>query len=56
MIVDSVSVNNYPFNKIDIALINNNPFVNDSFPVVYILYDPKNMIAVSYTHLRAHET
>lgn len=45
MIVDSVSVNNYPFNKIDIALINNNPFVNDSFPVVYILYDPKNMIA-----------
>ena len=45
MNVDSVSVNNYPFNKIDIALINNDPLVNNSFPVVYILYDPKNMIA-----------
>ena len=45
MNVDSVSVNNYPFNKEDIALINNDPLVSNSFPVVYILYDPKNMIA-----------
>ena len=45
MNVDSVSVNNYPFNKVDIALINNDPLVSNSFPVVYILYDPKNMIA-----------
>ncbi len=45
MFSNSVNVKSYPFNKIDIGLINNDDFARDSYPIVYILYNTETMIA-----------
>ena len=45
MFSNTLKVTNYPFNKIDIGLINNDSLARDSYPIVYILYDTKTMVA-----------
>ena len=45
MFSDTLKVTNYPFNKVDIGLINNDSLARDAYPIVYILYDTKTMIA-----------
>ncbi|MDC1168191.1 DUF2075 domain-containing protein [Flavobacteriaceae bacterium] len=45
MFSDTLKVTNYPFNKVDIGLVNNNSLARDAYPIVYILYDTKTMIA-----------
>ena len=45
MLSDTLKVTNYPFNKVDIGLINNDSLARDAYPIVYILYDTKTMIA-----------
>ena len=45
MFSDTLKVTNYPFNKVDIGLINNDSLARDAYPIVYILYDTKTMVA-----------
>jgi len=45
MLSDTLKVTNYPFNKVDIGLINNDSLARDAYPIVYILYDTKTMVA-----------
>jgi len=45
MFSDTLKVTNYPFNKVDIGLINNDSLARDGYPIVYILYDTKTMVA-----------
>ena len=45
MFSNTLKVTNYPFNKADIGLINNDSLARDAYPIVYILYDTKTMIA-----------
>ena len=45
MFRDTLKVTNYPFNKADIGLINNDSLARDAYPIVYILYDTKTMVA-----------
>ena len=45
MFSDTLKVTNYPFNKVDIGLINNDSLARDAYPIVYILYDLKTMVA-----------
>lgn len=45
MFSNTLKVTNYPFNKVDIGLINNDSLARDSYPIVYILYDTKTMVA-----------
>ena len=45
MFSDTLKVTNYPFNKVDIGLINNDSLARDAYPIVYILCDTKTMIA-----------
>ena len=45
MFSDTLKVTNYPFNKADIGLINNDSLARDAYPIVYILYDTKTMVA-----------
>ena len=45
MFSNTLKVTNYPFNKADIGLINNDSLARDAYPIVYILYDTKTMVA-----------
>ena len=45
MFRNTLKVTNYPFNKADIGLINNDSLARDAYPIVYILYDTKTMVA-----------
>ena len=45
MFSNTLKVTNYPFNKADIGLINNDSQARDAYPIVYILYDTKTMVA-----------
>ena len=45
MFSNTLKVTNYPFNKVDIGLINNDSLARDAYPIVYILYDTKTMVA-----------
>ena len=45
MFSDTLKITNYPFNKVDIGLINNDSLARDAYPIVYILYDTKTMVA-----------
>jgi len=41
----SVNVESYPFNKTDIGLVRKDVYADDSYPIVYILYNTESMIA-----------
>ena len=45
MFNSSVNVRSYPFNKVDIGLVSNDTFACDTYPIVYILYNTKTMMA-----------
>lgn len=45
MFEKSLSVKSYPFNKVDIGLIKNDIYADDSYPIVYILYNTETMYA-----------
>jgi hypothetical protein len=45
MFSNTVNINNYPFNKIDIGYVSNDTFAREAYPIVYILYNMETMKA-----------
>ena len=45
MFENYVNVKSYPFNKSDIGLVKSDVYADDSYPIVYILYNTETMVA-----------